>query len=220
HVLKSIKKGIGEAKNQGFGEIDLFNFGAKFIKEEIEESKPVASEELSDDEKAWLTWLKPVSIGDNVENIVRNGIKDFVSLCKSIKTFQSFDDDFVFWPGSAQWGRVLEVARNCKTKDDLIKQLFDSDNAVIKSITETQTELNNDTREHNPDKEWNYEAFLRTGDNKTINTLREWLKAFVEQKNLSDKERKLALQELAKKCRNKVSDKNWLNNEKEKEGSK
>ena len=204
NILKAIKQGIGDARGQGFGEIALFNVEKVFQKDEINDDNAIESQSLSKEEQSWLEWVKPVFISTDVREKVETAVKEFVKICKSIKKFHSFDDDFIFWPGNNQWGRILETARECNSKNDLYKLLFEGDTPIIKPIKETQTERNQDTKISNPDSEWNYEA---SGDGKT---LREWLMDFVDKNNMSDKDIKIALQELVKRCKDKIADKNWL----------
>lgn len=204
-VLDVVKNGVGEGKGQGFGEISIFNIGKEFVKEDLDKKSIIVEPNLTADENKWLEWLKPVFVSKNVEEKVKKAVSEFVNLCKAIKTFQTFDDETVFWPGNAQWGRILDVSRACNSKGNLYNQLFEGENPIIKPITKSQTERNGDTKEKNPDKEWNYEA-SPNGD-----TLRKWLMKFVKDENMGDKDIKIALQELVKRCKDKIADKNWLN---------
>lgn len=197
----AVTQGIGESKGQGFGEIALFDIGKEFTKEDFVEGVTDIEPELTSDEKAWLDWLKPVFVSENVEKKVKAALKEFVELCRKIKIFHSFGDDDVFWPGNAQWGRILEVARECRTKDDLNNRL----STVIKPLTESKTERNGDTKVSNPDEEWNYESYSKG------KTLRGWLFDFIKDTSLNDKDVKIALQELVKRCKDKIAEKNWLN---------
>lgn len=207
-VIFAIKNGIGDARNQGFGEIVLFDLGKEFQKEDAQDKADSLSLELKDNESEWLNWLKPEFRNANVEEKVKKAVSEFVRLCKSIKVYQCFDNEKIFWPGKAQWGRILEVARECTSKVDLYSKLFEGNNPVIKPRTESKTEKNGDVKEKNPDKEWNYDASPKKGDKDV--TLREWLKDFINDDNMRDKEIKIALQELVKRCKDKVADKNWL----------
>ena len=120
----------------------------------------------------------------------------------------------MFWPGNAQWGRILDVSRTCDSKGDLYNRLFEGESPIIKSVRileiqkdrnkDDPKEKNGDTKEKNPDKEWNYES-SPNGD-----TLREWLMKFVKDDKMNDKEVKIALQELIKRCKDKIAGKNWL----------
>ena len=204
-ILNAVKNGIGDGKGQGFGEISLFNIGEEFIKEDLDKEAFTVEPNLTADEKMWLEWLRPVFISKNVEDKVKNAVEEFIKLCKTIKSFYSFDDETVFWPGKTQWGRILEVSRTCDSKDDLRNRLFEGENPIIKPITKSQTERNGDTKEKNPDKEWNYESSLN-GD-----TLRKWLMNFVQDDKMSDKDVKIALQQLVKRCKDIIDEKNWLN---------
>ena len=200
-LLSAVKNGIGEARNQGFGEISLFDFGMKFQKEDAQDKADFLSLELKDNEREWLNWLKQEFRTANVEEKVKKAVSEFVRLCKSIKVYQCFDNEKIFWPGNAQWGRVLEAARACTTKEELHAQLFEGENPVIKQrIGEDE-----DAIERNPDKEWNYEASSKKDDN-----LRKWLENFINDDKINDREIKIALQELVKKCKDKIADKNWL----------
>ena len=208
-VLSAIENGIGDARGQGFGEIALFDFGKEFHKEDVLIKAVSSTQELKDSERAWLAWLEPVYLSADVEEKVKKAVSEFVRVCKSIKEYQTFDDEIVFWPGKNQWGRILDMARSCTTKEDLYKKLFEGENPVIKPRTELKTEKNGDTKEKNPDKEWNYEA-SPNGDN-----LRKWLMNFIKDDQinghkLDNREIKIALQELAKRCKDKIANKNWL----------
>lgn len=204
-VISAIKYGIGDAKGQGFGEIALFEVGKEFIKESVKKDDSPEVQKLSDEEQKWLEWLKPIFISKDVEEKVKKGLKEFVELCKSIKQFQTFENEFVFWPGNAQWGRIRETLRICNTKEELLSKLFESDAAIIKQKTISKTEKHGDSKEHNPDKEWNYEA---SSEGKT---LRKWLMDFLNDQNMNDEDTKIALQELVKRCEDKIANKNWLN---------
>ncbi|MCR5290522.1 MAG: hypothetical protein K6E51_11055, partial [Treponema sp.] len=213
-VLSAIKKGIGDAKGQGFGEIAVFDAGKEFTKEDFNDKQFENSEsktsdgkkqDLSEEEKVWLEWVKPVFLSKDVKEKVMKAVSEFEKLCKAIKIFQTFDDETIFWPGNAQWGRILEATRLCKTKTELHSKLFDGNSPIIKPIIYSQTKKNSDKKEEkNPDKEWNYEASPK-GE-----TLREWLEAFIADKNSEDKDLKMALQELVKRCKDKIADTNWL----------
>ena len=76
---------------------------------------------------------------------------------------------------------------------------------IIKQKNISKTEKHGDSKEHNPDKEWNYEA---SSEGKT---LRKWLMDFVNDQNMNDEDIKIAIQELVKRCKDKIADKNWLN---------
>lgn len=204
-VLSAIKYGIGDARGQGFGEIVLFNIDKEFIKESVKKDDSPEAHKLFDEEQKWLEWLKPFFITKDVEEKVKKGIKDFEKICKSIKQFQTFGDDFVFWPSNAQWGRILETLRMCDIREELLSKLFNVDNPVIKPIKYTETEKHGDLKEHNPDKEWNYAASQK-GE-----TLRDWLMEFIDDKTMNDEDIKIALQELVKRCKDMISNKNWLN---------
>ena len=213
-VLSAIRRGIGTAKGQGFGEIALFNSRKEFQATEAQKIAPAENLSPSERENQWLAWLKPVFLNANVVEKVSTAVSEFVRLCKCIKEFNTFDAETVFWPGNAQWGRVLEAARNCTSKKDLRIKLFEGDNPVIKTKKETQTERNGDTKLFVPDQEWNYEASFRAGSQK-LETLRNWLMDFVNDNSLNDKDTKIALQELIRRCKDKIADKDWL-----KEGAK
>ena len=204
-VLESIKEGIGEAKNQGFGEISLFNLGPKFIKEEIEDVKSIETEGLSDDDKAWLTWLRPGSISKDVFEIVQKAFEDFMTICRSIGNGTRSKTKL---PGKNQWGKILILSRTCDKKKDLYSQLFEGENPLIKPKRETKTQRNGDVKLFNSDPEWNNEGYL-DGKNKT---LREWLMDFVKNDSLNDKNMRIALQELSKRCKEEISDDVWLKN--------
>lgn len=203
-LLSSIRHGIGDAKGQGFGELSLFEIGSELRKGEPVTEKPAGNLELSAVEKQWLSWLSPLVLSTNVDEKVRKAVDEFVLLCRSIKTFNSFDSDMVFWPGNAQWGRLLEAARLCASKKDLHSMLFEGETPIIKTKKESKTALHGDTKFFNPDPEWNYEASLQ-GD-----TLRKWIMSFIDDNSLSDKETKIALQELIKRCKDKTANRNWL----------
>lgn len=193
-VISAVKYGIGDAKGQGFGEIALFEVGKEFVKENVKKDNSPEVQKLSDEEQKWLEWLKPIFITKDVEEKVKKGLNEFEKLCKSIKQFQTFGDDFVFWPGNAQWSRILETTRKCRTKNELFTILFESDATIIKQKTIS-----------NPDKEWNYEA---SSEGKT---LRKWLMDFVNDQNMNDEDTKIAIQELVKRCKDMIANKNWLN---------
>lgn len=203
-VLSSICSGIGEYKGQGFGEITLLNVGNTFTKEELNSKASAVSQTLSPEEEEWLMWLALNILSKDAEEKVRNAIIEFVAICKGIKVFHALGNEYEFWPKNAQWGRILECLRQASTKEDLKKQLFEGDNTVIKSIKVSETEKNKDTKVYNPDPEWNYKP------SPNGKTLRDWLKEFIEDSSMNDKDIKIALQELVKRCRDKIADKNWL----------
>lgn len=204
-IQTAIKNGIGEAKGQGFGEIALFSVGKEFQKEENKKDFSSEKINLSPQEKDWLDWLKPEVSDSKIEEKVKAAVKDFVRLCKSIKSFHSFGDNDIFWPGNAQWGRILDVSRECNSKSELIKRIFDGENPIIKTTGISKTEENGDRKEKNPDEEWNYE------ESQNGKTLRKWLRDFIKDDSLNDKDTKIALQELAKRCKAKIYEENWLN---------
>ena len=206
-IRAAISNGVGEAKGQGFGEIALFSIGKQFIKEDNKKTLSFEGTNLSLQEKAWLEWLTPESLNLNIEKKVKTAVSEFVNLCKSIKSYHTFGDDDIFWPGNAQWGRILEVSRQCNSKSELNNSLFNGENPVIKTIAISKTEKNGDTKEKNPDKEWNYEA------SQSGKTLRKWLYDFINDNSLNDKDSKIALQELVKRCKDKIADKGWLKGE-------
>ena len=203
-ILTAVKSGIGDAKGQGFGEIALFSVGKEFQKEENKKDFSSEKINLSPQEKDWLEWLKPEVSDSKIEEKVKDAVNKFVRLCKSIKSFHTFGDDDIFWPGNAQWGRILEVSRDCNSKSELNNRLFDGETPVIKTVEISKTEKNGDIKEKNPDKEWNHEA-SQNGE-----TLRKWLRAFIKDDSLNDKDTKKALQELVKRCKDKIAEKNWL----------
>ena len=67
-----------------------------------------------------------------------------------------------------------------------------------------KVELHGDIKIKNPDPEWNEESSLH-GE-----TLRDWLIEFVKDDSLNDKDMKIALQELTKRCGEKIQEANWL----------
>ena len=148
--------------------------------------------------------MTPLVLSTNVDKKIHKAVDEFVRLCRSIKTFNSFDSDMVFWPGTAQWGRLFEAARLCASKKDLHSMLFEGEAPIIKARKESKTALHGDTKIYNPDPEWNYEASLQ-GE-----TLRKWIMSFVDDSSLSDKETRIALQELIKRCKDKTLNRNWL----------
>lgn len=206
-VLLAVENGIGEAKGQGFGEIAVFNFEKEYIKEDTDEKFSCADEvqDKNNNEQVWLEWLNPVFVSKNVENKVKDAVAEFVNLCKYIKDSRKFNDEDKFWPRDAQWGRILDAAIRCKTRIELSNYLFKGKNPVIKEITITKTEKIE--KEKNPDKEWNYKA---SQDGKT---LRDWLMKFIDAKDLNDKEIRIALRELSKRCKDKIHEENWLGEE-------
>lgn len=204
-IISAIKNGIGDAKGQGFGEIALFDVGTELVRESSNEAFSIIEQKLSVEEQKWFEWLKPFFITKDVEEKVKKGLKDFIELCKYIKQFNTFENEFIFWPGNAQWSRILETTRKCRTKNELFTTLFESDAAIIKQKNISKTEKHGDSKEHNPDKEWNYEA---SSEGKT---LRKWLMDFVNDQNMNDEDIKIAIQELVKRCKDKIADKNWLN---------
>ncbi len=216
NILTAVKNGIGNAKGQGFGEIEIFNIGKEFLKtdsdsinsvEEKELTPEEGKEELTPEEAEWLEWIKPVFLSIDVEDVVEKYVDKFVELCKKIRKNQNFDKRTVFWPKRAQWGKILKVSRLCKSKKDLYSKLFEGETCIIKPIIISRIEKNDDLKEKNPDKEWNYPASY---ENDTL-TLRNWLSGFINDSAMNDKETKIALQELVKRCKDKISDKDWLN---------
>lgn len=206
-IQTAIKNGVGEAKGQGFGEITLFSIGKEFQREETKKDISVETSNLSAQEKAWLEWLKPDSLNLDIEKKVKAAVNEFINLCKSIKSYHTFGDDDIFWPCNAQWGRILEVSRECNSKSELNNRLFDGENPIIKSISISKTEKHGDIKEKNPDEKWNYEASQKG------KTLRNWLYEFINDNSLNDKDTKIALQELVKRCKDKIADKGWLKGE-------
>ncbi|MCR4938732.1 MAG: hypothetical protein K5930_01325 [Treponemataceae bacterium] len=209
NILSVVKNGIGDAKGQGFGEIDVFDTGKEFTRIDSNTVTTDCAKELTSEESKWLEWFKSESLSNDVEEKVMNAVSKFVELCKAIKTFQTFDDEIIFWPGNAQWGRILETSRLCQTKAELHSSLFEGNTPIIKPIMETHTERNGDTVVRNPDPEWNYEA------SPCGQTLRNWLMTFINDNSLDDRNIKIALQELVKRCKDKIADKNWLDGEEE-----
>lgn len=206
-IQEAIMNGVGEAKGQGFGEIASFSVGKEFQKQDNKKDISVETPKLSSQEKDWLEWLKPDSFNSDIEKKVKAAMSEFEKLCKSIKSFYTFGDDDIFWPSNAQWGRILEVSRECNSKSELNNRLFNGENPIIKTISISETEKNGDTKEKNPDKEWNYEVSQKG------KTLRDWLYDFINDNSLNDKDTKIALQELVKRCKDKIADKGWLKGE-------
>ena len=206
-IKAAIKNGVGEAKGQGFGEIALFSIGKKFQREENKKDIVVETPKLSSKEADWLEWLKPDSLHPDIEKKVKFAVNEFINLCKSIKSFYTFGDDDIFWPGNAQWGRILEASRECNSKSQLNNLLFNGENPIIKAISISKTEKHGDIKEKNPDEEWNYEA------SQSGKTLRKWLCDIINDNSLNDKDTKIALQELAKRCKDKIANKGWLKGE-------
>lgn len=203
-ILSSIKNGIGEARGQGFGEIALFNFDKLLSKSALNQKETLKGPALTENEQKWLDWLTPVYISENVDKKVTNAVNEFVNRCVSIKSFNAFGPEKVFWPGKAQWGNIMDVVRTCSSKKEIFAKLFDCETALIKPKTETRTELHGDIKIKNPDPEWNEESSLH-GE-----TLRDWLIEFVKDDSLNDKDMKIALQELTKRCGEKIQEANWL----------
>lgn len=204
-VLEAVKNGIGDGKGQGFGEILLFDPGNEFIKQDLLKVDLTTEQQLSLEEQTWLEWLEPVFLSSKVEDVVKQAVSEFIILCKKIKTANNFDSGYEFWPGNAQWGRLRTAARLCSTKKELYSKVFEDVDCIIKPITISKTEKNADTKEKNPDKEWNYEA-SPNGE-----TLRKWLMTFISNDNMDDKSIKIALQELVNRCKDKIANPNWLN---------
>ena len=203
-IQTAITNGIGEGKWQGFGEIALFSIGKEFQKSEHEQGNSVETLELSSQENDWLEWLKPDPLNQDIEKKVKAAVNEFINLCKSIKASYAFRDDDIFWPGNAQWGRILKASKECNSKGELNNRLFNGENPVIKPNTIPETDNDDSTKEKNPDKEWNYEAYSKE------KTLRQWLYNFINDNPLDDKNTRIALQKLVKRCEDKIAEKNWL----------
>lgn len=199
-VIEAINNGIGEAKNQGFGEIALFDIGGTFNKEEVEcklnfgcnesdkNHNNSKAEQLSDYDKSWLEWLKPV-VNADVHKIVNESLEKFVETYESIKIFQLSNYDRIL-PGKNQWDNILDVIKNTGTKNEIIQRLFTNENAVIK--TDMENALH---------PEWNYV-------DESGKCLQKWLENFINKDCLSlgDSDTRIALQELVKRCKDKVSE--------------
>jgi hypothetical protein len=203
-IQSAIIEGVGESRGNGFGEIAFFSVGKEFQKEENKIDISLYDEDLSPQEKAWIEWLKPETNNSNIEQKVKSAVSEFERLCRSIKTIHNFGDNDIFWPGNNQWGRIQTASEECYSKNDLNKRLFSGDNPVIKTITISKTEKNGDIKEKNPDKEWNYKS---SHEGKT---LRNWLYDFINDNSLNDKDTRIALRGLVKRCEDKIADKNWM----------
>lgn len=202
NIQKNIANGIGFSKEQGFGEIDFYTLNSSYDIQDANENNEEAIPSLTDIESSWLEWLAPTSIPAEVKKYVIEAVQQFKELCKSIISFNAFDkNDPTVLPTNAQWGRILEVSRS---SSDLNKALFDGESPIIKPKTESRTDRHGDIKVHNPDPEWNYERGL---DNYT---LRQWLKGFINSDKLSKANQHIALQELAKRCKNLMSNREWL----------
>lgn len=207
-ILSAIVDGIGDARGQGFGEISLFNIEKEF---DIVLGQTSACDlkkiELTADEEKWLSWLVPGSLNANIEGKVKEAVIRFVDLCQSIKIFQSFEDEMEFWPKKNQWDRILKQVRECTSKQDLKERLFSGSSPVIKEITVSYTDRNKDTKVSNPDPEWNYKSSPEGM------TLREWLLDFINDREFGDREIKVAMQELVKRCKDEICSTSWLKGE-------
>lgn len=202
NIQSCVANGIGFSKEQGFGEIGIYALDSTYDIQEANNEGDEVVPSLTDVEACWLEWLAPTSIPAEVKKYVMEAVQQFKDLCKSIINFNAFDkNDPTVLPTNAQWGRILEVSRS---SSDLNKVLFDCENPIIKPKTESKTALHGDTKIHNPDPEWNYERGL---DNYT---LRQWLKDFINSDKLAKINQHIALQELAKRCKNLMSNREWL----------
>jgi len=192
-ISEKLVCGVGTCKGQGYGEITLFDIGDKFEKTPFVR-KENKTDILTDKDKEWLEWLKLYRDFDDVGPVVEDAVKDFKKLCIRIASKNHFKDGKQFLPEPTQWSRIRNVVTNYTNKDKILRDLFDTDTAVIKAIGEKG-------QDHYP--QWNYEDSRGT-------SLREWLKTLISSEKVEDINIQNMLIELCKRCSDLVKNPNWI----------